>query len=134
MVVGTGREADGAADEEEELLTGIALAHDPLACRHLLEAEAGVARHLQQLGTVHALEEGELQQLVVNLQTIVHASVLDDFIFQRGRVPYSEIAFAIGENQVGHQFLMALKNLLGTVHTQYHKRCGVGIGCGTFVG
>jgi hypothetical protein len=35
------------------------------SCTDFLEVETGVACHLQELGTAHALKQRELQQLVV---------------------------------------------------------------------
>lgn len=56
------------ANHEIELVAGIPCHDDPLAGRDLHETEADMTRDDFQIIVAHSLEEGELQQLVVDLQ------------------------------------------------------------------
>ena len=70
VVVALGLGLQGAADEEDKVGAGVTLAYEALAGHQLGEAKLGVARHLHEVGVAHALEQGKLQQPVVNLHTL----------------------------------------------------------------
>ena len=67
-VVGKGFHLQRTRKEEEELRTRVVGSYDRLSCRQLMEAELRVARHLSKIVAAHALKQGELQELVVELK------------------------------------------------------------------
>ena len=64
--------AEPSVDEKVEAVAAVTVAEEALAGRQLEEAELRVGHHLHEVAVTDALKEGELEQLVVELERTCH--------------------------------------------------------------